>query len=923
MARPRKSQSAAAPSHGSGVAAAAACMDNSNKAIAPMGSDSYYAPAFQYPDYGLYHANAAAEQVAIANSPPEVEHNWSYHNSRPQAKDPLSNVYPVPYSLPFSGPPNFEKVLEGNQLQGLSLPYGSEPPPPDVSPPESSSGVSWTSSMTDGLSPVHTENTQMQGHHRWTRNPSPLRYTMNPAAAASNGLTLWSGMTAEPSQGNLEPQKEPGHLARGTPFLICRWNENGPCRSGGFANREELNWHVKMEHLLECPVLGCVEGSFSDKEVLDCHIRWAHKNARLDDPSTTTTPQLGNLETIGTQTSLIGMKPEVEKIPVTAGPAQDRLLKLEMSIGISKRRCREKLRGAFELTIPGGVGAARSTESPRTPRLFEYASFPIVWEHGVLPFLIEFMPRWCGPGHVISVNRGKKRDMRRICFMTKTPVSKARKMTIAAHVRDLLPDSYRHGISFVFTTGEVDRLTWARGLSRQMPDEVCNPRNPFCYNSPCMGDSIGAILQDGDDTTATLGPKIIVGGGNYWLANFHPFTETNHAGDMAFVLHPSPADHDQCREEGHDALESNDLDFELGKIAAKSGYDLKTTRITHEPYWEDCEQEPPLVVTDWALISAKSREANLLRKFPAAAAPRKEVPITRMSSVVPGADVCSTGRTSGYQRGQVCEIPAYVDGKNRGNGTGKGTREWFIEEPESQDEEEDWIRGGIGVPGDSGAAVIDCESNMLIGQLWGRNKYYGAGSRVTYFTPMFDIFDDIQEKCGEQTRPQLPQYRDEADRWPVYPVCRTCYDLREYMESRRSSRESLVSMIAGVGDGSHSEHDLTSVSELATPKAITDSCHWTRHAGLEDLGSSFSSAMSPAPMASHSFSFGHAANSPGILEMRSPYAMNLNDEDLFETRCPDERPSGHGKRKFGSTALVRSNSHQSGSYQPEKRRRVM
>lgn len=563
-------------------------------------------------------------------------------------------------------------------------------------------------------------------------------------------------------------------------------------------------------------------------------------------------------------------------------------------------------------------------ESPRTPKLIEYASFPIVWEHGVLPFLIEFMPKWCGPGHVINITRGKKRDTRRVCLMTKNPVSKARKMTIAAHVRDLLPEAYRHDISFVFTTGEVDRLTFPRGLSRKMPDEVCNPRNPFCYTHPCMGDSIGAYLQDGDDTTATLGPKIIVSGGNYWLSNFHPFEETDHAGDLAFVQHPSPADRDQCRVEGHDALEIyNDPDFVLGKVAAKSGFDLKTTRITHEPYWEECEKEPPLVVTDWALISSNTREANLLRRFPTGAAPKKEVPITRMSSVIPGADVCSTGRTSGYQRGQVCEIPAYVDGKNSGNGTGKGTREWFIEEPDSQDNEDDWIQGGIGVPGDSGAAVIDCETNMLVGQLWGRNKYHGPGARVTYFTPMFDIFDDIQEKCGEQTRPQLPQYRDEADRWPVYPVCRTCYDLREYMESRRSSRESLVSMIAGVGEESHSEHDLTSVSELATPKANAENLHWTRHAGLEDIGSSFNGVTSPAPMASYSFSFGLTANSPGILDMRSPYAMTLNDEDLFDPRCADDRPLGNGKRKLASTALVRSNSHQSGTNQSEKRRRVM
>ncbi|KAK8034289.1 hypothetical protein PG993_009284 [Apiospora rasikravindrae] len=927
MARPRKAQPAAQP-RDSGVASVGG--NDAHQVLAPAESGFYHAPAFQYPGYELNHANAAVEQVSIAN---EVDPNWPCYNSHSlQEKDPLSNVYSGPYPLLFGGPSSSKEAPEAGQLQALSLPYGpSEPPPLDISPPESSSSaISWAPSMTEVLSPTQTEDFLMQGHNMWTRQPSPLMYPIKPASTVSNGSTLWNGMRTKPSHMNLDgsttvPRKEAGHLANGTPSLMCRWNENGPCRSGSFANREELNWHVKMEHLLECPVLGCVEGSFSNKELLDCHVRWGHKSARLDDVTTTIT-QVGNVETDRTQASLIRKKTEMEKPPAIAGPAQDRLLKMEMSIGISKRRCREKLRGALEKKFrrqTGVVGPAKLAESPRTPRLFEHASFPLVWEHGVLPFLIEFVPKWCGPGHVISVTRGKKRDMRRICLMTKKPVSKARKMTIAAHVRDLLPETYRHGISFAFTTGEVDRLTWARGLSRQMPDEVCNPRNPFCYSNPCMGDSIGAVLQDGDDTTATLGPKIIVGGGNYWLANFHPFEETNIAGDMAFVLHPSPADRDQCREEGHEALESDDLDFELGKIAAKSGYDLKTTRITHEPYWEDLDMEPPLVVTDWALISAKTREANLLRKFPTGAAPKKEVPITRMSSVVPGADVCSTGRTSGYQRGQVCEIPAYVDGKNSGNGTGKGTREWFIEEPESQDDEDEWIRGGIGVPGDSGAAVIDCETHMLIGQLWGRNKYHGAGSRVTYFTPMFDIFDDIQEKCGEQTRPQLPQYRDEADRWPVYPVCRTCYDLREYMESRRSSRESLVSMIAGAGEGSHSEHDLTSVSELATPKANTDNHHWTRYAGLDDVMSSFNSAISPAPMASYSASLGFAANSPGIVEMRSPYAMTLNDEDLFETRCPDERNSGHGKRKFGSTALVRSNSHQSGTYQPEKRRRVM
>lgn len=538
-------------------------------------------------------------------------------------------------------------------------------------------------------------------------------------------------------------------------------------------------------------------------------------------------------------------------------------------------------------------------------------SFPLVWEHGVLPFLIEFMPQWCGPGHVISVMRGKKPGMRRISIMTKA-LSRARKVTIAGHVRDLLPENYRQTVTFVFSVGEVDRLTWARGLSRHMPDEVCAPRNPFYYIEPCMGDSIGTTLPDGDDVSATLGPSLVVGGANYWLANFHPFVETNIAGDAAFVEHPSPADRDSCRQEQHDALDNRSAQFRLGKIAATSGYDLSTTRITHENYWEDCDKEPPLIVTDWVLISAQKKEANLLRKFPSGAIPKKEVPVTRMSSVVPGVDVCTTGRTSGYQHGQICEIPAYIDGAKAGNSTGKGTREWFVEEPESCDDEDGWIRGGMGVQGDSGAAIVDCETNALMGQLWGRNKYFGPGPRLTFFTPIFDIFDDIQERCAEPTRPQLPQYRDEAGRWPVYPVCRRCFDLREYLDSRRSSRESLVSMIAGAGDAAQSDHDFLSVSELATPKAGGDHTHWVRYSGLDEA------LASPAALASASIPL-MPASSPGMMDVRSPYPIALQDEDLYEPRYPEDGYTGLGKRAaYSAVAMARSVSHQ-----PGKRRRMM
>ncbi|RYP07929.1 hypothetical protein DL764_002200 [Monosporascus ibericus] len=692
---------------------------------------------------------------------------------------------------------------------------------------------------------------------------------------------------------------------------ICLWGDEGPCKSAGFATREELNWHVKKEHLLVCPVLGCKESAFQNRDLVDCHLRWAHGgmmkvvgngdesapslSALLQDSPKPSRPEAASLHQ-GTEVTTLKRKAE---------SSADRTLKMEMSIGISKKRCEDQLR-AWPL----------------------YTQVTSQQLYQITPQ--EFIPKWCGPGHVISVTRGRKPNTRRICIMTRRAVSTARRITIAGHVRDLLPSMYHNTVSFVFPTGEVDRLmVWARGLGRDMPDEVCQPRNPFCYLSPCMGDSIGVTLEDGDEITATLGPCLTIAGGSYWLANFHPFVEAVQGmTDAVTIEHPSPDDRSRCLGERHDALSSDASDFKLGTLTAMSGYDLKTTRVSHDPYWEECDKEPPLVVTDWTLISAQTSQANLLRKFPSTMQ-RKETPVTATSPIIPGAIVCSTGRTSGHQSGQICEIPAYVHGTKAGNGTGKATREWFIEEPELGDgygDEDAWIRGGIGVQGDSGAAVIDSETNSLVGQVWGRNKYFGPGPRTTFFTPILDVIDDIQEKCGEQARPQLPQYRDEADRWPAYPVCRRCFDMREYLDSRRSSRESLMSMIGFTGGGDQHDHDLTSsISELATPKGPVgtprgDSSYLVRHVGPDEPGTSFgingfspasfNSAVSPAPV--HTFVPAFQSKPPVAGEVRSPYAQTIEDEDLCDPISTHRNEVALGKRPLMPEPLVRNGSQQWG-----------
>ncbi|KAI1456114.1 hypothetical protein F4805DRAFT_468338 [Annulohypoxylon moriforme] len=697
---------------------------------------------------------------------------------------------------------------------------------------------------------------------------------------------------------------------------ICLWGNNGPCDSAGFATKEELNWHVKREHLLLCPVPGCTEGTFSNRDFLDCHLKHIHTSTATDKD----TP-IKPIDLLRTPADLSEESPassQMQASVVTPKPVEDKMFKMEMSIGTSKKRCREQLKRVLEKRIKRtNGGTPKAGESPgavgsRASKLLESATFPILWEHSILPFLAELMPKWCGPGHVISVMRGRKLNARRVCIMTKRAISRARKLLIAWHVLDLFPETYRNLITFVFSVGKVDRLVWSRGLSKEIPDEVCLPRNPFCYISPCMGDSIGTTSEDGDEITATLGPCITISGASFWLANFHPFVDASKGGSRPVSIEqPSPADRSICVDERHDILTNSNLDFHIGNLISASGFDLKTTRISHEPYWEDCDMEPPLVVTDWALFSAKGQQANMLRKFPTAYQ-RRENPVTSMSTVVPGATVCSTGRSSGFQKGEVCEIPAYLDGFE--NGTGRASREWYIEEPYPYNNDNEWISGGIGVEGDSGAAIIDCETNSLVGQLWGRNKYYGPGPRYTYFTPIFDIFDDIQERCAQERRPQLPQHRNEAEMWSVYPVCRQCFDLREYLESRRSSRESLQSMI-GMHEGraGDMDNDLTSVSELATPK---DQSHLIRHVGLDVTSPSIGGVVSPAPI--HSFSNVTHVLSPGSSELRSPYAQALNEEDLYE-KCPGTNEVALGKRPtLPAPPMARS-----GSQQQAKRRRVM
>ncbi|KAK1711545.1 hypothetical protein CaCOL14_012425 [Colletotrichum acutatum] len=851
----------------------------------------YWAPAEDSSFEGVYHEPSIYGENA-----------WSQSHGVNEVEQRLGK--PLPIGDPFA----FNSFQPASSLAQAS-------PAPALSTVSSityssSSVVSQPSSAGSGVSP-----TQIDFPYEWptTKTASTNHSTTRRAAERSTDSTASTARAqsrficlGHQCDETFDQEQDLALHFKAVHTYTCNW---GGCEQPSFSSKDGLTWHVKLEHLLVCPAPGCTESSFQTKQILESHLRCAHPAAEGNDkgkPKVPLSEPKPLAHTMATPSSSRDTGPNQKD------SLEERALKQILSVAISKKKCREKLRDVFERRYrrerahkgqtPLAADSPSDLSRSLLAQLLNNASFPIVWEHAILPFLSEFIPKWCGPKHGIAAPRGRTPGTRQIRIMIEGDLpSRARKVIIAAHVRDLLPESHRDGVKFLFVKGSIVPCVWARGLSKEMPDDICMAKNPYYFKDPCMGDSIG--IEGGakfEESTSTLGPCLLIGGGSYWLANFHPFVEAYQNSKSVNVQHPSPNDRTRCIEERHDTLP--ETDFALGSLTATSGLDLKTTRISHHPYWEDCDKEPPLVATDWALIASKTSQANILRRFPSETMPLlKEIPVKTTSAVVPGASVISTGRTSGQQRGEVCDIPEYISAEM--NGTGRATREWYIEEPCPYDDEEGWIRGGIGVEGDSGAAIVDAETNALVGQLWGRNKYWGSGPRLTYFTPIGDLFDDIQEKCGEQGRPQLPQYRDESECYPVYPTCRQCYDLRTYLDSRRSSRESLQSMI-----GRHeSDHgDLTSIcgtSELATPK---DHAFWARATGVEEVGSSFTSIMSPS--AAHPFSFTPQPGTPGIVDIKSPYALTLSAEDLYGDDFTGTTERGSSKRA-AAVPLARSSSH--------------
>jgi hypothetical protein len=158
------------------------------------------------------------------------------------------------------------------------------------------------------------------------------------------------------------------------------------------------------------------------------------------------------------------------------------------------------------------------------------------------------------------------------------------------------------------------------------------------------------------------------------------------------------------------------------------------------------------VTTDWALCDDIAVEKqNEFEQVTAKRGKRPQMPVLDVTTPVPGRMVYTIGRTSGFKYARIGQVPAALIRERKGT-----TMEWFLENIDSVSTEEEWATSGTGLPGDSGAGIVDVQTNKLVGQLWGRGSYFGTPPRkIALFTAITDVFDDIEARCPEIGRPKL------------------------------------------------------------------------------------------------------------------------------------------------------------------------
>ncbi|KZL68095.1 zinc finger protein 585a [Colletotrichum incanum] len=372
--------------------------------------------------------------------------------------------------------------------------------------------------------------------------------------------------------------------------------------------------------------------------------------------------------------------------------------------------------------------------------------FNRIWESEGLPHLRKTLNENYNGDYSITIQFNYTASKRVVEVMTPDVLPSGVDQKVKRNVVSCFENAQQLRVEVQFLVGTIRHTAGAIHSSHAPEDDWVKARNPSKHSVPVCGDSIGA---EGGDSAATLGPAVKLGNNQGWLINWHLFEgilnwkDLRRASDVPeqYLVHPAPVD-----------CQGGDRPQRIAKLHAHSGRMFQTWRPS-ESLKRFATAIPPEkkstmnVVTDWAFCVAHGDDLlqNRLRYAPPGIEFHDVSELIRgVFTESPQLSVISTaGRTSGLRYAVVCETPAEIHQVPK-----QPTREWYLEKLEGIESTLDWIRGGPGVPGDSGAAVVHDETACLLGQIWGRNLYSGneEDPRVTYFTHIMDIFDDIRER---------------------------------------------------------------------------------------------------------------------------------------------------------------------------------
>lgn len=401
---------------------------------------------------------------------------------------------------------------------------------------------------------------------------------------------------------------------------------------------------------------------------------------------------------------------------------------------------------------------AKLKERERTSEYFNQ-----IWEDEALPRLKETMVKGNITDYNISIQAdyGEYGVLRIVEVVTRKRLPDNTNQELRTNVSKIFTPERSLHVTISFTIGVVKRTSGTE-------EPYASPGNAR-YHSPLMvGDSVG--FEKGE-YAATIGPAIKWGDRTGCLVNFHlfhgaPGVNEEQEAPECHLVHPAGID-----------CPTGTVPVRIAKIGAHSGYRMYRTQRASRSFQEFAPKVPPderRVETDWAFCDLEG-EGLLLHNCIRYAPDGREVephssPMSETMSISPKLRmVRCTGRSSGFRYAVVCETPIIVQqGPDQPT-----TREWYLENAPGLLAVEKWNAGGIGIPGDSGAAIIDDETRAFIGHVWGRNHYEEdapTGPRLAYFSHAMDIFDDFESRYPAMGRPRLRTDTDTTSSAPIQPV---------------------------------------------------------------------------------------------------------------------------------------------------------